>query len=112
MDNNMNNINNTNKIKVSRQIFNEKSDRHFTWKDIKHLNLEDNDILNFYFVDEHEFEDGYHKGQICRFVEETDEEYKARMDKVENWKKKLKQNRYQTYLELKKEFENIDTTII
>lgn len=106
----MNNPLSESKITIKRKIFDKKSNHQFTWKDIKHLILEDDDILNFYFVEGHSSEnnswDGFHKAEIYRAVEETDEEYKSRIDKKREWQETQKQNRYQKYLELKKEFEN------
>lgn len=98
------------KIKVRKEIFSEHKNIHFTWKDIKHLQLEDDDILGFYFVEsfysENESWDGFHKGEIIRLVEETDEQFEKRKKDQEHFKEKSKQQRYKTYLKLKEEFEN------
>ena len=43
---------------------------------------------------------------ISRMVEETDKEYKSRIEREEKDKKKNKERRYENYLKLKEEFEN------
>jgi hypothetical protein len=98
------------KIKIRKEIFSENKNIHFTWKDIKHLQLEDDDILGFYFVEsyysENESWDGFHKGEIIRMVEETDEQLEERKKVQEQFKEKSRQNRHEMYLKLKKEFED------
>ena len=50
--------------------------------------------------------DAYTELCIYRDREETDEEYAERIKDEQNSMKELKDRRYQTYLRLKKEFEN------
>ena len=98
------------KIKVEKQIFWNQKDRAFKWKDIKHLELEDEDVLNFHweepYYSENESWDGHFHGEVIRMVEETDEQFKIRMEDLERDAKWAKERRYENYLKLKKEFES------
>jgi len=44
--------------------------------------------------------------EIYREREETDKEYEKRLSKEQKLSEELKKRRYETYLKLKKEFEN------
>ena len=66
--------------------------------------LKDTDIINIHR--ENESYDAFTELEILREREETDEEYQKRID-LDNWhKEQLKKRRYETYLALKKEFED------
>jgi hypothetical protein len=75
------------------------------WGDIKHLELEDNDVIHSCWVDDDNFEyHGYWHGEITRMVEETDEQFAKRIAGVEMNNRWAKERRYESYLKLKKEF--------
>jgi hypothetical protein len=97
------------KIKKEKIIFQDQKEKHFTWKDIKHIQFEDDDEINIQYVEPYYSEnnswDGHYTAQVIRMVEETDEEYQSRMVKFENEQKRMKRIRYESYLKLKKEFE-------
>jgi hypothetical protein len=97
------------KIKVEKQIFRKQKDQPFKWKDIKNLELEDDDFLNFHWEEGYYSEnnscDGHFNGEIIRMVEETDEQFKRRMEIIERDSKWARERRYESYLKLKAEFE-------
>lgn len=95
------------KIKREKQIFHHGKDRQLVWGDIKHLQLEDEDVIHSCWVDDDNFEyHGYWHGEITRMVEETDEQFAKRIADNERQSKWAKEKRYESYLKLKKEFEN------
>ena len=96
-----------NKIKVEKQIYWHQKNSQLKWKDIKHLQLEDDDIIQASWVDDENFDyNGYWHGAITRMVEETDEQFQKRMADNEMQAKWAKERRRESYLKLKKEFEN------
>jgi hypothetical protein len=92
-----------NKIKREIQIYFHEKNRLIKWSDIKHLQLEDDDIIHSGWEDDEE--GGYFHGEITRMVEETDEQFQKRQSVIERDKKWAKEKRYESYLKLKKEFE-------
>lgn len=94
------------KIKVEKVIFSKSSYDRIKWNDIKHINFEDGDMIDMYEDDQDpdNYPTIYFK--IIRLVEETDSEFEIRRLEFEKTQEKLKNNRYERYLELKKEFEN------
>ena len=97
------------KQKVETLIFRKDSRERILWKDIKHINFQDNDVIDIEYVDpicttDHEC-DGYFCVEIIRLVEETDEEYNLRMDIMCSRLENSKKVRYAQYLKLKEEFE-------
>ncbi len=100
------------KIKVEKKIFWEHKNTPFKWKDIKHLELEDEDIINLSYVEpyhsENESYDGHFEGEIIRMVEETDEQFEKRKKREEEDKERARQRRYETYLKFKKEFGDVE----
>jgi hypothetical protein len=90
-----------NKIKKEKQIYWHSIQRLIKWSDIKHLTLEDDDTIRSYWDDE---DMGFY-GEIIRMVEETDEQYQKRLSNNELHNKWEKERRYESYLRLKKEFE-------
>ena len=90
-----------NKIKKEKQIYWHSIQRLIKWSDIKHLTLEDDDTIRSYWDDE---DMGFY-GEIIRMVEETDEQYQKRLSNIEQDKERMKKSRYESYLRLKKEFE-------
>jgi hypothetical protein len=97
------------KKKIKKEIFWKQSDNCFKWKDIKHIQFEDEDeIVSTYvepYYSENESNDGHYLIEISRMVEETDEEYEKRMNKQKQNEEFLKQKRYENYLKLKEEFD-------
>ena len=86
----------------------------FTWKDIKDFKFEDDDIIEMGYVEpwengpDNSGGDHYHI-TIIRQRLETDDEWQRRLKLEAKESEKLKQRRYETYLKLKKEFEEIKT---
>jgi hypothetical protein len=94
------------KIKKEKKIFVGHNNKRMTWADIKHLNLEDDDVIHSGWVDDENFDyHGYWHNEITRMVEETDEEFEKRVANNELNKKWAKERRYENYLKLKEEFE-------
>lgn len=98
------------KKKIKKEIFWEQSNNCFKWKDIKHIQFEDEDeIVSTYvepYYSENNSHDGYFILEVSRMVEETDEEYQKRIEHIREQSKALKERRYETYLKLKEEFDN------
>jgi len=95
------------KIKIETQLYWHQKNSRLTWKDIKHLQLEDDDVIEATWTDVHEADyGGYWHRQIFRYVEETDEQFAKRQKGLEQEKERMKKMRYETYLRLKKEFES------
>jgi hypothetical protein len=98
------------KIKKWQTIFYKGMDEYPTWKDIKNIQFEDDDRIRIsyeepYYSENSSSDGGWHI-EVEREIEETDEEYEKRMEK-KRWKDEIfKKQRYEHYLQLKKEFEN------
>ena len=97
------------KIK-ERIIFEDNSQKPFTWKDIKHIDFQDDDeIYSAWeepYYSENNSHDGYYSISIVRYELETDEEFQKRLTKEELELKRRKEDRYNLYIKLKNEFEN------
>ena len=103
----MENKKSPNKIKRETQIYYHQKDAQLTWGDIKHLQLEDDDVIRASWEDDDNFDNnGYWHGEITRMVEETDEQYERRVKRIEEDRERLRKMRYASYLHLKKEFED------
>lgn len=90
-----------------KDVFFKTQDNAFTWKEIKecsHL-FEDNDMVSAYY-DEN---DSSYILNVTRKVLETDKEFEERRRLYNIWEEAEKKNRYKQYLELKKEFSDVDT---
>jgi hypothetical protein len=97
----------TKKIKVEKQIYWGKNNDPMTWEDIKHLQLEDDDIIQSGWVDDDNSDlRGYWHSEITRMVEETDEQFEKRQADNERMNRWAEERRYESYLKLKKEFED------
>lgn len=98
------------KIKKWKTIFHKQMDDFPTWKDIKHIDFEDDDRLRISYEEpyysENNSHDGYFYIEVEREFEETDEEYEKRMKRVAEDRESLRKQRYKNYLRLKEEFEN------
>jgi hypothetical protein len=97
------------KIK-DRVIFQDNSQTSFTWKDIKHIDFQDDDEIRSEWVEPYYSEnnswDGHYSITIIRKELETDEEFQKRIDREERDLKRRKEDRYKLYIQLKNEFEN------
>lgn len=94
-----------NKIKRETQIYYHQKNTQLKWKDIKHIQFEDDDIIRAGWEDDDNFDhQGYWHGEITRMVEETDEQFARRQADNERDAKWAKERRYESYLRLKKEF--------
>ena len=95
------------KIKKETQVYWHQKNTNLTWGDIKHLQLEDNDVIHSCWVDDDSYDhNGYWHGQIIRMVEETDEQFLKRIESNKSDDERRRKMRYESYLKLKKEFEN------
>ena len=104
------------KQKIKKEIFN----KTFNGKkyDVRFSDLpkdiQDDDIIDIGRADDYRSEswsyDAYTELSVIREVEETDEEYEKRIKENNQLKEELKKRRYESYLQLKKEFENETTT--
>jgi hypothetical protein len=92
-----------NKIKVEEQIFWLDKNRPVKWSDIKDLQLEDDDVIISQWTEDED--SSYWHGEITRMVEETDEQFEKRQKGIERDSKWAKERRYESYLKLKKEFD-------
>jgi len=94
---------------IKKQIYYDTKDKPFTWKNIKHIGFQDDDIIHIGYDDGHVSEnnswDAHHFIQVERFVPETDEEMNERLRENERYLEEMKKKRYENYLKLKKEFE-------
>ena len=93
----------------NKVIFVNNSIKELRWKDIKHLELQDDDIIRAGWCEPYYSEnnswDGHFYVEIKRPTLETDEQYNKRI-KYENFQKKQMEDRqYQNYLRLKKKYE-------
>jgi hypothetical protein len=92
-----------NKIKKETHIYWHQFNTQLKWGDIKHLQLEDDDLI--YSSWEEDENEGNWGGYITRMVEETDEQFQKRMKDIERQDKWAKEERLKSYLRLKAEFE-------
>ena len=101
------------KIKVEREIFTKNTgDRPLKWRDIKHLDLQDDDEIHArweepYYSENNSY-DGHFYSVIIRRELETDEEFQSRIKRIERESKFMREKRYESYLKLKAEFEGDD----
>lgn len=88
---------------LTKEIYYQVKDNPFTWGEIKeHSHLfEDKDIV-YAAVDENDHD---YFLQVTREVEETDEEFNSRIKRVKESEKRMKERRYEKFIELKAEFE-------
>jgi hypothetical protein len=93
-----------NKIKKETHIYWHGLNTQLKWGDIKHLQLEDDDLI-YSAWEENEENGGNWEAVITRMVEETDEQFQNRMKDIERQDKWAKEQRYSSYLKLKQEFE-------
>ncbi len=100
---------NKEKIYIKTEIFSKQHDSRLLWKDIKHIDFQDNDEIESQYVEsyysENESYDAHFITIISRKILETDEQQAKRISVTEKNIAELKERRYQTYLKLKKEFD-------
>ena len=95
-----------NKIKRETNIYCHQLNTQLKWGDIKHLQLEDDDLIySAWEFQENEDNGGNWEAVITRMVEETDAQFQQRMDEIEQQDKWAKEQRHKSYLKLKAEFE-------
>lgn len=98
------------KIKIWKTIFFHDMDEYPTWKDIKDIQFEDDDRIRISYEEPFYSENNSHDGgwviEVEREMEETDEEYERRMSNKRMTDEILKKQRYESYIKLKKEFED------
>ena len=99
------------KIKKQKQVLSKEYDRPITWGDFKDKLFEDDDVFTIQYIEPFYSDNNSYDGgfgiEVIRMVEETDEEYNKRISDEERYKLELKERRYQNYLKLKKEFDEI-----
>lgn len=96
------------KTLIKKEIFWKDQDNQPTWKDIKHIEFQDDDKITIAYEDYDD--DSNSDGWIIsveRWVEETDEEFAKRLKEIKDNEERLKKMRYQSYLKLKAEFDQI-----
>ena len=94
------------KAKYEKELLWKHLDNPPSWKDIKHLDLEDDDtIYATTSTDENGSDDGYIVS-VIRWVEESDGEWQERLADMKESEDRAKERRRQSYLRLKAEFEN------
>jgi hypothetical protein len=102
------------KKKINKRVFYKFNNmKPITWKDVKDFKFEDDDILKFGYVESWENgsdnSDGDHyEAEVYRMVLETDEEFEKRVKEFEYFKEESRKRRYENYLKLKEEFENVE----
>ena len=86
---------------VQKQLLWMRKDTPINWKDIKHIEFQDDDIIQC-------FEDNYNDSWFASIVRqqlETDEEFEERKKTLEKMRESSRERRYEKYLKLKEEFE-------
>jgi hypothetical protein len=87
---------------IKNEIFWVVNDNPIRWKDIKHIDFQDDDIVQCC----HNEDDDLFYASILRYELETDEQFEQRKKTYETMKELSKERRYQQYLKLKEEFDN------
>jgi hypothetical protein len=98
------------KIYKTKEVLREQRQREpIFYKDIKNFKFEDDDIILSGYREAEEYSDSSHEGYyyfyVKREVIETDREFEERVESTKIEKERLIKNRYERYLQLKKEFE-------
>ena len=98
------------KIKKWKEIFYHQMDEYPTWKHIKDIQFEDEDRIQISYEEPYYSENNSHDGgwviYVVREMEETDDEYKRRMERIKSDEEYQKKKNYETFLKLKKQFED------
>jgi len=85
---------------IQKTIFWMTKEKVITWKDIKHIEFQDNDEIGI-----QENDDGSFYACVLRHELETDEEFEERKKILAKMREISRERRYQKYLSLKEEFE-------
>lgn len=99
------------KQKIKEQIFKKHFNSQYATVRASDLpkDIQENDIIEIRsedaFFSENNSYDAYTELVVFREREETDEEYQKRLSNNKKANEELKKRRYETYLKLKKEFE-------
>jgi hypothetical protein len=96
------------KIKVEKEIFRKQKSTPFTWKNLKHIQFEDDDQIEIghdegYYSENNSWDPHYY-AVVTRMIEETDEQFAKRIADNERDAKWARERRYENYLKLKAEF--------
>lgn len=86
---------------VTKDIFWLHKETEIRWKDIKHIEFQDDDIIRCYDDNDDSF-----YANVLRQQLETDEEFEERKRVLEKIRETSKERRHQQYLKLKEEFGN------
>jgi len=85
-------------------------DEYPTWKHIKDIQFEDEDRIQISYEEPYHSENNSHDGGWVIYVEremdETDDEYERRMERIKSDEEYRKKRNYETFLKLKKQFED------
>lgn len=99
-----------NKILKERVLFNKQKGTRITWADIKNFKFEDNDLIEIAYDEGHVSENNSWEPhwyvQIIRLTEESDHEFKKRLEQNARDAEWARERRYESYLKLKAEFED------
>lgn len=104
------------KILIDKYIFHEINyKRPLKWSDIKHLELQDDDVISSgheeaYYGSDSAMESHFFMS-VTRQVLETDDEYTERQRAVEQSAKWAKANRLESYKRLREEFKDLNDEI-
>jgi len=93
------------KTQIKRTVFEKYSNSPIKWKDIKTVDLQDNDEIFSQEITSDEENTVSYYVIVSRWREETDEEFNIRQEHVKEVHTELKEKRYKQFLTLKKEFE-------
>ena len=102
--------NSKNKIFLETEIFRKESNKPITWKDIKHIEFQDDDKINIGFDEgfysENNSWDPHYYVTITRNVLETDEQYQKRQEQIKLDEKWSRARQFKSYKSLKIKFED------
>lgn len=94
---------------IKKVVFQDHKNNEIKWKNIKHIDFQDEDIINCSYVNPYYSEnnsyDGYFMIEISRQELESDEKYEKRLKLEKQKAEDSKEMRYKSYLRLKKEFD-------
>jgi hypothetical protein len=97
---------------IDVDIFHKTKDDQFTWKDLKDIDFQDDDVIHVQweegYYSENNSYDAHWSATVTRKVLETDEQFAKRIKREEIDATAMRNRRYENYLKLKAEFENSD----
>ena len=94
------------KTLIKEEIFWKSQYDQPAWKDIKHIEFQDDDkiVIVYEDCDDDSNSDGWIIS-VDRWVEETDEQFEKRLKDLEKDRERMREMRHKSYLKLKAEFE-------